>query len=111
MSFATVLGSIFGVVNKVNTVVTAAEPAIALIPGYGPAFNAIFGVVSQVETLFAGIAGAGAAKKTVATTILQTVAPTLPAATVSSAIDQLVALLNGLQALQHSVASATPAAP
>ena len=111
MSFLSVLQSINSVfTTKINPVVTSLEPAIGAIPVYGPAFDAIFNTVVAVESLFAGLGGAttGVAKKTVATTVLAAVAPAIPAATVSSTIDEIVAALNALQAVQAKVSVPAP---
>ncbi len=120
MSFLSVLKSIgTGVENvfgKATAIVTPLEPVINVIPG-GAAFSTIFNSVVGVEQLFAGIgtqataaapATVSAAKKSIAT---QLVTATLPAGTpvltpeqMSAAIDQIVAGLNQLQAVQTSVA-------
>ncbi len=111
MSFLSVLKSIGGVFGKVTSVVTPLEPVIGAIPVYGPAFDTIFNAVVSVEGLFTGVASAGAAKKSVVTTVVNATVPAaqaVPPATLSTTIDEIVAALNALQAAQ--VKAATPAA-
>ena len=110
MSFLSVLTSLGGGFGKVTSVVTPLEPAIAAIPVYGPTFDTIFNAVVSVESLFTGVASAGAAKKSVVTTVVNATVPTaeaVPPATLSTTIDEIVAALNALQAAQ--VKAATPA--
>lgn len=104
MSFLSVLKSIGSVFGKVESVVVPLEPAIAAIPVYGPAFDGIFNMVVGVEGLFAGAAKAGAAKKATVIAAVNATAPApVPETTLSTAIDQIVAALNQLQAAQAAV--------
>ena len=112
MSFLSVLKSIGGVSGKVTAVVQPLEPVIAAIPVYGPAFNTIFNTVVSVEGLFAGVASAGATKKSFVTTVVNATVPAaqaVPAATLSTTIDEIVAALNALQAAQVKAATPAPA--
>lgn len=107
MTFLSVVKSIGGVFNKINAVVQPLEPAIAAIPVYGPAFDTIFNTVMSVENLFAGsVSGLGAAKKTVATTIVNATAPEpIDSAALAMAIDQIVTAMNTLHSAQAAVSA------
>lgn len=108
MSFLSVLKSIGGVFGKVNSVVAPLEPVIAAVPVYGPAFDTIFNAVVSVEGLFAGAVSAGAAKKSVVTTVVNAALPAaqaVPAPTLSTTIDEIVTALNALQTAQAATAA------
>jgi hypothetical protein len=113
MSFLSVIKSINSVFTKVNSVVTTLEPAIELVPAYGPAFNTVFNAIIEVENMFTALIPSStpttvtsnsqisAAKKAVVTTIVNSTSPAaIPEATLSTQIDQIVAALNQLQASQ-----------
>ncbi len=86
----------------------AASPAIGLIPVWGPVAVTALGAISAAEKLIPG-PSQGAAKKTVVATILAASQPQVPTATVSVAIDELVAALNALSAAMGKLENPPPA--
>jgi hypothetical protein len=112
MSFLSVLKSIGSIFSHIGGIVTPLEPVIGIIPG-GGAFNAIFNAVVNTEAIFQGAASgtASAAKKAVATTIVNATSPApIEPAVLSTGIDQVVSALNSLHAASIPLTPPAPAA-
>ncbi len=114
MSFLSVLKVIGNVFTKVAGINTQLQPIISAIPG-GAAFETIFNTVVSVEQMVAAALGGtpppsspalSAAKKALADQIIASTpeGSALTPETRSAAIDNVVTHLNGLQAIQTTVA-------
>jgi len=112
MSFKSVLqtiGHAFAVgIGDASAVGAAAAPVLGLIPGVGTIADTLFGGIAAVEALITP-SGSGAAKKATVTQIVNAVHPGIAPATLSDAIDGIVAALNLLQDAVGKLPATAPA--
>jgi hypothetical protein len=93
--------------------ITVAQPFVqyaGLIPGFGTAFTTIFNTVATLEGLIP-TSGQGTVKKATAMAAVNAQVPGLNQTHLSASIDQLVAALNAIAALEPAPgAQTTPSA-
>ena len=80
---------------------------ISAVPVFGGPAVSILNAVTAIEGLLPS--GNGAAKKTAVTAVVTATNPEIPAATVSTGIDEVVAALNQLAAAMAKIQAETPA--
>ena len=106
MSFLSVLKTIGSdLVKGAKVALPVAETVVSFLPG-GSVASTIINTVIAVEQLVT-TPGSGATKKALATQIINTIHPGLPAPTIAAAVDGIVGVLN---ALASDLAAPAPAA-
>lgn len=110
MSFISVLKSIGHVFKTGVGVADQLAPEIAAIPVAGAPIVAVLGAITAMEQLIPQ-SGAGAAKKQAVTTVVNAASPGIDPATLSTAIDQIVAAFNAIDTVIAALNKAAPAQP
>lgn len=103
-TFLSAVKKIFHVAEVGAAVVTPFAPQLEAIPGFGSIFGIVYEGILVAEQLVT-TPSSGPAKKAVATSITNAMAPGLDPAAISNAIDLIVQALNHLK-----VAAPAPAA-
>lgn len=96
-SFIAVVKKIFAVGEAAATVVAPFAPALEAVPGFGSVFGAVYEGILIAEQVV-NTPSSGAAKKVVATAVTNAVSPGLDPTALAAVIDDLVAVLNKLNA-------------
>jgi hypothetical protein len=96
MSFLSVLKSIGHGIETGISDAQALSPVLSVIPVIGAPAVLALNAITAVEKLLPST-GNGAAKKAAVTALVTAAAPQIPATTVSSSIDAIVAALNALK--------------
>lgn len=97
MSFLSVVKKIFSIAEAGAAVVAPFAPAIEAVPGFGSVFGIVFEGILVAEQLVS-TSKSGAAKKAVATSVVNAMVPGIDPTGLSNAIDIIVAALNQLHA-------------
>lgn len=105
-SFLSVLKAIGRGIETFASLAAPALPEIGLIPVAGPAISAVVQGIVAMEKILPQ-SGVGAAKKAAVTAIANAAAPGLDQATLSTAIDEIVAALNQMAAAEAKLAQKT----
>lgn len=114
MSFLSGLKSVFGKIEGGLVVSTqiaqAAEPGIALVPGYGPAIVTAIQAAIALESLFPQ-PGMGSAKLPLATAAVQQAQPGVTSVQAAAIVNAVVAGLNSAATAAKAAAPTPPAVP
>lgn len=105
-SFLGVLQHIWNSVETFANIAAPAETEIAMIPLVGGPMALVLQAITAMEKILPQ-SGAGAAKKTAVTAIVNAAHPGLEQSTLSAAIDAVVAGLNQIAAAQATLTPAT----
>ncbi len=106
-NFLSVIQHIWSGITSVVNVAAPYESTIAAIPVVGGPAAIIIGAILAAEKIVPQ-PGNGAAKKTAVTALVNAAAPGITPATLSQAIDELVAALNAVQAATAKLPATIP---